>query len=378
MRILVDIRHLTYPLPGGVSEYTRQLLLALFELDQKNEYVLFSSGKTKPSGLVSRSDNVTFIHLNQPNKLLNLRCLFLHHPTLNWHVHDPVDLIFLPNLNIVSLPKDLPTLLMIHDLSWKFFPEFYSRKMQLWHKAVNPERLIEQSRHILTPSNSTTQDVQDVFGIEQSRVSTISHGVDPIFKPKMEARDHGIRSKYKLPKRFALFVGTLEPRKNVLGIIEGVKQYRSFTHDDLELILVGKWGWRSAHLQRHLKKREVKNWVRHVGSIPDADRPAFYRSAMVLTWPSLYEGFGLPVLEAMASGTPVITSRTSSLPELAQNAALLIDPYNSTDLSDALFQLLRSQPLQQHLKEKGLVRASEFSWKKSAKQTQEIFEKLVR
>ena len=387
MRILVDIRHLNQQQQSGVGEYTQQLLRALFGIDKKNEYILLSSGLINsryPSVAsllqddrkTSQDNKVTFIHINQPNKLLNLRTLFLQHPTINWQVRDPIDLIFLPNLNITSLPNDIPTVLTIHDLSWHLFPEFYSGKMRLWHRATRPNELINSAAHILTPSTSTKQDVMSVFRKPEEKISVVPHGIDPIFSPKMEARDHGVRSRLKLPKNFALFVGTLEPRKNLLGLLDGIKQYRNKYHDDLSLVLVGKWGWKSTQLRHRLWKKDVNSWVHHLGYVPNEDRPALYRSASVLTWPSIYEGFGLPVLEAMASGTPVITSNTSSLPELTQDSAILVDPYNPNDISEALRGLLNSKPLQQRLKEKGLLRTSDFSWQKTAKQTLEIFESL--
>ncbi|MBI4713577.1 glycosyltransferase family 4 protein [Candidatus Uhrbacteria bacterium] len=377
MRVLVDIRHLNQPQQSGVGEYTQQLLHALFEIDKKNEYILFSSGSRRLQPAFETTKNVSFVHINQPNKLLNLRTIFLHHPTINWNVRDSIDLIFLPNLNITSIPTDIPTVLTIHDLSWNLFPEFYSKKMKLWHKAVRPNELIKTAAHILTPSTSTKQDVINIFQKPEKQISVVPHGIDPLFSPKMEARDHGVRSRLKLPKNFALFVGTLEPRKNILGLIEGIKHYRNKYNDDLSLILVGKWGWKSTQLRHRLWKKDVSQWIHHIGYIPNEDRPALYRSASVLTWPSIYEGFGLPVLEAMASGTPVITTSTSSLPELTQDSAILVDPYNPADISEALHGLLGSKPLQQYLKEKGLARAEDFSWLKTAKQTLEIFESLL-
>ncbi len=375
MRILVDIRHLSTGEPSGVGEYTIQLLNALFAIDKKNEYTLLSSGKKKPDLSACRlSPSVSHLHIPLPNKLLNLRTALLRHPTLNWHVREPIDLIFLPNLNIVSLPNDIPTVLTVHDLSWKFFPEFYSRKMRLWHKAARPHELITHANQLIVPSQSTSIDLQTFFGVSDKKIHTIAHGIDPIFSPRMHARDHGVRSRHKLPRRFALFVGTLEPRKNVLGLIEGIKRYRDVSRDDLHLVLVGKWGWKSTQLRHRLWKRDVSAWVHRIGYIPAQDRPALYRSASVFVWPSIYEGFGLPVLEAMASGIPTITSRHSSLPELTSDASLLIDPYNSADISDALSQILHSTPLQQHLKERGLKRASDFSWEKTALATLCVFD----
>lgn len=384
MRVLVDVRHLNQSQPSGVGVYTHELLRALFEIDKKNEYVLLSSGsrRLQPAesarGLkpAATNNNVSFIHLSTPNKFLNLRTLLLHHPTINWRVSEPIDLIFLPNLNITSLPTDIPTVLTIHDLSWNLFPEFYSQKMRLWHKATKPKELIEKSARVLVPSTSTKQDVMNVFGKPENEIDVVPHGVEKIFSPKMEARDHGVRSRLKLPKRFALFVGTLEPRKNLFGLIDGIKYYRNKYHDDLSLVLVGKWGWKSTQLRHRLWKKDVRPWVHQLGYVDDADRAALYRSASVFVWPSIYEGFGLPVLEAMASGTPVITSHTSSLPELTKDSAVMVDPYNSVDIGEALNGILNSKPLQQMLKERGLARAADFSWQKTAKQTLEIFESL--
>ena len=379
MRILVDIRHLG-PKQSGVGEYTTQLLRALFEIDHENEYVLFSSGTQKPPEEIfalTQNKRWTHLHLPTPNKLLNLRTLFLKHPTINWRVREPIDLIFLPNLNITALPNDIPTVLTIHDLSWHFYPEFYSRKMQLWHKVAKPAQLIAQARTIITPSTSTKQDVHAVFGKDENQIVSIAHGVDTAFHAKMEARDHGVRSHLKLPKQFALYVGTIEPRKNLLGLVEGIKQYRDRTHQDLHLVLAGKWGWRSHDLRRRLWKRDVSGWIHQTGYLSKEDLGALYRSAAIFTWPSLYEGFGLPVLEAMRSGTPVLTSHTSSLPEITNGAAVLIDPYNTTDISEALRGILGSNTLQKQMRDRGIARANEFSWTVTAQKTLEVFKKSV-
>ena len=191
----------------------------------------------------------------------------------------------------------------------------------------------------------------------------------------MEAHDHGVRSKLKLPKRFALFVGTIEPRKNVLSIIEGVKRYREMTNDDLHLVIVGKWGWKSHNIRRRLWKRDTHGWVHNLAYIDPKDLPAIYRSASVFLWPSFYEGFGLPVLEAMACGLPVITSNISSMPEVTGKNALHVDPFNIQDIADALKGVIPLKPLHEQLKKGGLERAAEFSWKKAAEETLEIFKK---
>ncbi|MFA4846065.1 MAG: glycosyltransferase family 1 protein [Patescibacteria group bacterium] len=402
MRILIDIRHLANPHLSGVGQYTTELLRALFEIDRENEYVLFSSGTKTPPNLpfVRGGELVSFppyqggiegglidhVHLSTPNKLLNLRTFFFRHPTINCHLREPrptgssgraIDLIFLPNLNITTLPKDIPTVLTVHDLSWKLYPEFYSLKMRAWHKATRAHELIEQSRAIITPSLSTAQDVNRLFGVSQERTHVVAHGVSPVFSQKMQAQDHGVRSRLKLPKHFALFVGTIEPRKNLIALVEGVKDYRERTHDDLHLVLAGGWGWKSHDLRRRLWKRDTQGWVHQIGYLEAHDLPALYRSAAVTVWPSIYEGFGLPILESMASGTPVITSHTSSLPEVAGDAAIYVDPYNSTDIAEALRGLLGSSTLQSQLVTKGLEHSKTFTWQKAARKTLDIFKSLA-
>ncbi|NQV90394.1 glycosyltransferase family 4 protein [Candidatus Uhrbacteria bacterium] len=370
MRILVDIRHLTTENSTGVGGYTRALLGALFEIDKEHEYVLLSTGTRRPE---LPPGPFTHLHIPVPNKLLNLRSLLLRHPTMNWRVREPVDLLFLPNLNIATIPTDIPTVLTIHDLSWALYPEFYSQKMRLWHKATRPQELITQSRSIITPSLSTKQDLERLFGTPHEKTHVISHGRNTQFDAKMCASDHGVRSRNKLPKRFILFVGTIEPRKNLLALIEGLKQYREQSRDDLHLVLAGAWGWKSHPVRRRLWKRDVSSWIHQIGYVPEQDLPAIYRSAQACVFPSIYEGFGLPILEAMSSGTPVITSHTSSMPEVGGDAVIYIDPYNSADLNAALRGLMNSSSLHKQLRDRGIERARAFTWEKAAEETLNVF-----
>ncbi|MBI2473491.1 glycosyltransferase family 4 protein [Candidatus Uhrbacteria bacterium] len=380
MRILVDVRHLTQLNPAGVGGYTQHLLRALFAIDQKNEYVLFSTGNRVPTFAKEWTQQthprVSTLHLSIPNKLVNLRSFFLKHPTINWRSKEPIDLIFLPNLNITTLPEDIPTVLTIHDLSWISHPEFYSKKMQLWHKATRPQELVAKSKKIIVPSSCTQQDLERHFQTAAGKTHVIAHGVAPQFSSRMQSSDHGIRSRLKLPKRFVLFVGTIEPRKNLLALIEGIKQYRESTHDDLHLVIVGSWGWRSHALHRRLWRKDVSEWIHHKGYLQSQELPAVYRCAVSTVFPSIYEGFGLPILESFASGIPVITSHTSSLPEVGANACLYIDPYNSRDITEALRGLLGSSTLQKQLAERGLDRAKQFSWERTALETLKVFNNI--
>lgn len=376
MHILVDCRHLNQSNQSGVGEYTISILRALFLLSDSHEYILFTSGKIKPNleSIIGKYAFVKQIHVPTANKLLNLKTLLFQHRTINTCVSETVDLIFLPNLNIVSIPTNIPIILMIHDLSWYHFPEFYSLKMRLWHKLLNPKSLVEKSSTIITPSNATKNDLLNTFTVQDSSIQIIPHGISTDFHPEMEARDHGVRSRLKLPKRFVLFVGTLEPRKNILSLIEAIKQYREQSRDDIHLVMIGSWGWNTHELRRRLWRKDVNGWVHQLGYVKSEDRPAIYRSATVFVWPSFYEGFGLPILESMASGTPVITSHVSSMPEIAENSAIYIDPYNIEDIASALKGVLQSKPLQVQMQKNGLEQAKKFTWERTAKETLKLFE----
>lgn len=372
MRILVDIRHLNTNQVAGVGRYTQNLLNALFVLDTENEYVLYSSGRTlSPFGdqAAKQHKHVTHIHNRTPNKILNLKTLLTNKES--FEDAGEVDHIFLPNLNIVNLPEHTPVTLMVHDLSWMQYPKFFSKKMLLWHKLTKPEALMERASTILTPSHATAHRIQETWGISPQKIQPVHHGIEPEFSARMLASDHGVRSQLKLPKRFVLFVGTHEPRKNLLATIRAIKQYREQTRDNLHFVMVGNWGWKSHTLRRRLWQKDVRSWVHHLGYISQEQLPAVYRSAQATIFPSIYEGFGMPVLESIACGTPVITSHTSSMPEVGGDAAIYVDPYNIQDIRDALKGLLGSTQLQQHLKEKSVEQAKKFSWETAAKFTHE-------
>jgi len=160
-----------------------------------------------------------------------------------------------------------------------------------------------------------------------------------------------------------------------LALIEGVKEYRERTRDDLHVVFAGNWGWKSHDVRRRLWKKDVSGWTHQIGYARREDLPALYRSAQATVFPSIYEGFGLPILESLASGTPVITSHTSSMPEVGGDAAVYIDPYNSRDIAEALRGLLSSSSLQKYLRERGIERARQFTWEKTARETLEVFKR---
>jgi glycosyltransferase involved in cell wall biosynthesis len=397
MRVFVDIRHLASDTPSGVGEYTIQLLRALFALPKTHTWILFSSGTTRPSceRLFSLPlplakewtkrrfertvypNGIEHIHLAEPNKILTLKILLGLEPSFTSLAHPKPDILFLPNLNILPKIEQIPTVLTVHDLSWHLFPSFYSPRMRLWHASTRPQELLSSCTRILTPSHATKRDVLAYVKRQPETIEVISHGVPSHFQPTPDAFDEEVKRLYQLPKRYALFLGTLEPRKNLRATMEAVRQYRASTGDPISFVLAGGWGWHTSALRLKIVQGEKEGWVKRLGYVPQEHRPALYRQAEVLLWPSLYEGFGMPILESMACGTPVITSSISSMPEVSGSSALLVDPYNHHDIMLALRELLSSKTLHQSLTQEGLLRAQHYSWEHTARKTLEALETSV-
>lgn len=371
MHVAIDARHLGGAQHTGIGGYTTQLTGALGALSDSTTFELLTSGRTKPALDTLCSTRISHTHTSIANKHLTARQLLTHTPSLASLATTNPDLLFCPNLAIMPRPT-IPYVLTVHDLTWKLFPNWYSMRMRLWHHATRPESLISGASGIIVPSTCTRDDLIRTYA-PQAPIHVIAHGVEKRFTQKMTPQDFGTRSRLRLPKRFALFLGTLTARKNIEGIIRGMERYRARTKDPLPLLLAGGWGWQSASIKRLLADPQRQEWIRHLGPIQERDKPALYRAATVFVWPSWYEGFGLPVLEAMASGTPVITSAISSLPELCQDGTLLVQPGRPEELALALEHLLSSPKLQTHLVYKALARAESFSWEKSARATATLF-----
>ncbi len=380
MRILIDGRQLTQLQPSGVGEYTAQLLRALFRLDHENTYTILTTGwlPMPENGLGPLPPTVSVRHVSLPNRLLTLAMAFTGRPYLDTLAGGIFDMAFLPNLAIGRVSPKLPYAVTLHDLSWKLFPQFYGLRMRVWHVLIHPKNLIQKARCVFTPSSHARRDVMRFLQLSADHVRAIPLGVSKEFGAHPQATDHGVRSRHRLPKRFALFAGTHEPRKNIHAVLDALSVYRQETGDDVHLVLCGGRGWNVRDLHDRLRTASFRTWIHDLGYVPAADKPALYRNAAVFVWPSIYEGFGLPVLEAMACGTPVITTHTSSLPELTGTAALQVNPYDAGELKAALREILSSPALAAELKAAGLKRAASFTWDKTAQAVFAQFKSMGR
>ncbi len=375
MKILVDARHLTEEKPTGIGQYLRSLITPLAKTAPKDQFIFWTSGKKvfsfPPNTL---QINTNHYHSKRSNRLFTLRSAGPFRNSLEDAIPISCDVVFLPHIHAFPKIQKVPTVLVVHDLTWLLFPKLYSAKMRAWHKVIRAERAIREADYLIVPSKSTAADLAAMFPEKQNHISVVPHGLSTGFTSKKSPQDSGIKGKYHLPKRFALFVGTIEPRKNIWNILEGIKLYRQKTGNDLPLIIIGKWGWNTKHLKKILAS--MPN-VRLLGYVEQKEQSAIYRMATVLIWPSIYEGFGLPPLEAMASGCPVITSSISSLPEVVGEAGVLVNPFNTNDLATALTFLMSDPILYSKYRARGLEQAKQFSLQKAAEQTYEVLKKIA-
>lgn len=384
MRIGIDVRCLAEGKRTGVEEYTLALLRELFESDKVNQYVLFYNawqGRYKDFSWIEPYGNVELKVFRFPNKLLNLCLWYLHFPKLDKLIGG-VDIFFLPNLNFVAVSKEAKLVVTAHDLSFEKFPETFSWKQRIWHFFVNFRDLAKRADHIISVSDSTKDDLVTEYKIVPEKVSVIHSGIDERFRniDRNNTELLRIKQKYSLPYKFILFLGTFEPRKNIVALLQAYDALMEQGNTEVkkyELVLAGTRGWKYQEIFQAIENSAHKEKIHLPGFIEDDDKVAVYNLSSVFVYPSLYEGFGFPPLEAMSCGVPVISSHASSLPEIIGTAGIMIDPYQPDELLKALLSLTENNEFSGSLQKKGLLQAKKFSWQKAADETRKVFEKLA-
>jgi len=383
MKIGVDIRCLQEGRRTGVEEYTLNLLSNVFKLDKKNEYVLFfNSWKESRLDLewIKKYPNIKIKKFNYPNKLLNLCIWYFSWPKME-NLIGKMDAFFMPNINFCSLSKKTKLILTIHDLSFELFPENFSWKSRIWHFLINPRKLCQKADKIIAVSSSTKSDICTFYKINPEKIEVIHSSVSDEFRiiNRNESKMIEVKEKYKLPYNFILYLGTMEPRKNIIGIIRAYNHFRSLKNGELDkykLVIAGAKGWKENGISREIKKSPFKEDILAIGFIEVENKPYLYNLASLFVYPSFFEGFGFPPLEAMKCAVPVIVSGVSSLPEIVGNAGILIDPEKPDEISKAMQEILLNKDFKNKLREKGLKKAKDFDWNISAEKFLDEIDKI--
>ena len=283
----------------------------------------------------------------------------------------PPDLLFVP-AHVLPLVCPVPAVVTVHDLGYKHYPEAH-RPFDRWYLDWTTRRHTQVARHIFADSLATKQDLIDFYQADAQRISVIYLGRDEsLTQVDASFIIEQAKTKYGIDGAYLLYLGTLHPRKNLVRLIEAFHLARPQLPTSLKLVIAGRKGWLYDEIFATTQRLELTDQVIFPGFVDDADKPALLSGALAYVFPSLYEGFGLPVLEAMACHTPVLTSNVSSLPEVAGDAALLVDPHSPDNIATGLVRLASDANLRQTLVAQGLRQIEKFSWDKAARQVLEI------
>ncbi|UCD57123.1 MAG: glycosyltransferase family 4 protein [Candidatus Hydrogenedentota bacterium] len=376
MRIGIDATPISNR--SGTGYYTQKLIEFLGRADSENEYLLFC-----PTGYLSYLEhpgmfeypNFRIIEVFTRGQLSQSMWKQFWLPRQIRRLG--IDLFHFPSF-IASLRAEVASVLTVHDLCFALFPEAISRLRRPYYRYVIP-RSVSRCDAIIADSDSTRKDILTHLETGNGRVRTIHLGVDPVrfYHVADESERDRMRKQYSLPTDFIFYVGTLEPRKNIPRLI------RAFAYGVVSkglphhLVIGGRKGWLFDDIFREVRALNLSEKVHFPGYIKHVDLAAVYSAARALAYPSLYEGFGLPCLEAMSCATPVIASGRSSLPEVVGDCALLVDPTSVESIADALRRICSDNEFHKGLSERGRKRASRFSWLTTAKETVEVYTRTV-
>jgi len=376
MRIGIDARLTQYRV-GGIGQYTINLLRALEELESAEDFVVFQGRKSRDP--LATRDNFQCQRLWTPShhrlepQLLGLELLahsmdVLHSPDFI----PPVD--WLKPLTRAGRFKSIIT---IHDLAFLIYPHFLTRDSARYYGRI--DQAVRRTDHIIAVSESTRRDIVNMLGAPEDKITVIHEAADSIYKPLDRAEAlRFVQKRFGLPDRFVLFVSTIEPRKNVQGLLRSFRQFlNDYKQDDVTLALAGARGWLFEEVYELVEKLDLRESCVFLDKVSRDELLYLYSAARCLAHPAIYEGFGLTPLEAMACGTPVVVSNVSSLPEVVGDAALLVDPLDEEELTVALWRLVSDDNLWAELREKGLRRAEAFSWQKAAQATLDVYRQVA-
>lgn len=365
-----------YEQGGGIGRYVRELVAAVGRVASEDAaYRLFVAGASKRT--MPEDVPTGFAWYPTPIKPVWWARIW-HRARLPLPVEAIVGRVNLFHATDFVLPPTLPstrTILTVHDLSFVRVPESASPSLKRYLDQVVP-RSVRRADLVLADSQATKDDIVDLYGLSPDRIRVLLSGVDVSFKPSSVVF-MTIRKKYNLPDRPYLFsIGTVQPRKNYVRLVQALALLRSRGHD-LSLVIAGGKGWLEDPIYSAIRDSGMQEYVHFIGFADEQDLPALYTHAECFVFVSLYEGFGLPILESMGCGTPVVTSNVSSLPEVTGDAGLMVDPYDIEAIADAITRILEDSALRDTLTARGLARVKQFTWENSARQLIDIYRQTL-
>ncbi len=356
----------------GVSEYSFELLRQFNELSpEESEWQIYL--KNSPRDEFPKERRNWKYNVFGPTKLWTQIAL----PLMLYRQKNKPDVFFSPG-HYAPRFSPVPRVISIMDLAFFHFPEYFTKKdlIQLhnWTKYS-----VKAAKKIITISEATKNDIIKLYSVPEEKIEVIYPGIKHTFLTLKSMSKADIQEKYDISDHYVLFVGTLQPRKNIEKLIEAfalAKKSLVDTCQGLQLVIVGKKGWQFESILSAPQRFNVEESVKFLDFVPDDDLAALYKNAQLFAFPSLYEGFGLPVLEAMRYGCPVLTSNISSLPEAGGDAAYYINPNDAKDIAQGIEKIISNSRLRSEMIEKGKKQIAKFSWEKAAKETLAVLEEV--
>jgi glycosyltransferase involved in cell wall biosynthesis len=366
MHVAIDAR-LAHYTAGGIVHHTLNLARALADIAPADRFTLLRSVKLR-GGLPEAGNLRSTPLLTPPHHRFEQLVLPLEIARVR------PDLLHCPDF-IPPFRRACPAVVTVHDVAFLRYPEMLTAESRRYYGQVR--RAVQSAERTIAVSAATAHDLEAMLGVGPERLRVVHNGLDPIFRqPADPAATARVRARWRLDRPYLMFLGTLEPRKDVPTLLEAFATVRA-RHDDLLLALVGRRGWLYEPIFAEIEALGLDEVVRTIEDAADADLPPLLDGATAFAFPSRYEGFGLPPLEALARGVPTVVANTSSLPEVVGDAALLFPPGDHEALAAALERLLSDEVLRADLSARGLARAARFSWERAAQETLAIYREAL-
>ncbi|CAN5246549.1 glycosyltransferase family 1 protein [soil metagenome] len=373
MKIAVNTRFLLKDKLEGIGVFTHESLQRITKAHPEHEFLFIFDRPYDPSFIFS--DNITPVVIPPPAR----------HPLL-WYLwfewalpkvlrkHKP-DVLLSPD-GYLSLSAQIPTLLVVHDLAFEHFPEHVSGLVGRYYRHYVP-KFANHAARIATVSEYSKQDLVKLYGIEPGKIDVVYNGVKDVYRPLPSPEQQTVRNQYTAGAEYFIYVGSINPRKNTARLFQAFDEYKHQTGSSDKLVIVGAKGWQYGDIMAAYNAMRYKSEVIFTGHLEAEQVSALVASARAMVYVSLFEGFGIPIVEAFASSTPVITSNTSSMPEVAGDAAIIIDPTSVVDITNALRRLYEHPETAEALRERASIQLQKFSWDLTAQRLWDSLMKVV-
>jgi len=374
VKVAINTRFLLANKLEGIGWFTFEVVKRMVEQHPEVEFIFFFDRKYDEQFIFGK--NVTPIVLNPPAR----------HPVL-WYIwfewavaralkrHQPD--VFLSPDNYLSLSTKVPTTMVVHDIAYAHFPMEVPYIFRKFYQHFVP-KYIQKADNIVAVSEYTKHDILDKFNVSTHKIAVACNGCRDIFQPLEAAAQAEIRAQYAKEKDYFLYIGAVHPRKNVHRLIEAFDLFKAATQSDMQLLIVGRFGWQTGVVKTAYEQSPNKADIQFLGYVAEAEMAKILASCYAFIYPSLFEGFGIPILEAMHCEVPVITSNVSSMPEVAGDAGILIHPNDVDDICSAMLALFENKALRASLIEKGKTQRTQFSWQRAADVVWEQVTQLIR